>query len=309
MPSGSPGARVGRLTCQPSSSAAGASPAPGSRAGWSASPGDTVAAMATIESVHISGFRSLADVRIDGLPQVSVLIGANGSGKSNLIRFFELLSWMLKSRRLAEFVARQGGADDQLFRGRRVTPLIDATVSIRTDAGAQSTIRFALVWSQGDRFYFHGRGAAIFRDRAVRLRRTWQRLGSAGTTRRESLRRRRARAVAGGKRDDRTHDLAPACVQLCRLSVSRHLRCLPIHGAVGCRKIVHNSGCVQTAVTSLRFCSVLSAKTCVVTSWVCRQIGRILPVFERFDHGGCSMARYCCAGRPNGERQDRLARI
>ena len=77
--------------------------------------------MATIESVHISGFRSLADVRIDGLPQVSVLIGANGSGKSNFIRFFELLTWMLKSRRLAEFVARQGGADDQLFRGRRVT--------------------------------------------------------------------------------------------------------------------------------------------------------------------------------------------
>lgn len=56
-----------------------------------------------IESVHIKGFRSLADVEITGLPQVAVLIGANGSGKSNFIRFFEMLSWMLGTRRLGEF--------------------------------------------------------------------------------------------------------------------------------------------------------------------------------------------------------------
>lgn len=45
-----------------------------------------------IESVHIKGFRSLADVEITGLPQAAVLIGANGSGKSDFIRFFEMLS-------------------------------------------------------------------------------------------------------------------------------------------------------------------------------------------------------------------------
>ena len=133
--------------------------------------------MATIQSVHIQGFRSLADVRIDGLPQVSVLIGANASGKSNFIRFFELLTWMIKSRRLAEFVALQGGADDQLFRGRRVTPLIDATVSIRTDQG-HIRYMFSLAWSQGDRFFF--------RDEVIRsfgidseTDGSWQRLGRA----------------------------------------------------------------------------------------------------------------------------------
>ena len=45
-----------------------------------------------VEHLHIAGFRSLADVEIKGLPGVSVLIGANGSGKSNLIRFFEMMS-------------------------------------------------------------------------------------------------------------------------------------------------------------------------------------------------------------------------
>ena len=56
---------------------------------------------------------------MSGLPQATVLIGANGSGKSNFMRFFEMLSWMLKSRRLQEYVQRQGGADDQLFGGSR----------------------------------------------------------------------------------------------------------------------------------------------------------------------------------------------
>ena len=88
-----------------------------------------------IESVHIRGFRSLADVELDGLGETVVLIGANGSGKSNLIRFFEMLSWMLRARRLAEFIERQGGADDQLFGGRKGTPIIQAELRLRTDQG------------------------------------------------------------------------------------------------------------------------------------------------------------------------------
>ena len=69
-----------------------------------------------IEQVQIRGFRSLADGHLAGLPMATVLIGANGSGKSNFIRFSEMLSWMVGPRKLAEFVERQGGTDDQLHR-------------------------------------------------------------------------------------------------------------------------------------------------------------------------------------------------
>ena len=106
-----------------------------------------------IESVRIKGFRSLADVEIDGLMQNAVLIGANGSGKSNFIRFFEMLSWMLRSRQLGEFVERQGGADDQLFGGNHTTPRMEAEIRLRTYQG-RNDYRFALSHAHPDRFFF-----------------------------------------------------------------------------------------------------------------------------------------------------------
>ena len=106
-----------------------------------------------IEYVRIQGFRSLADVELAGIPKAAVLIGANGSGKSNFIRFFEMLSWMLGSRRLAEFVASRGGADDQLHGGNRRTPRIEAEVRLRTDEG-RNDYRFMLSRAQPDHFIF-----------------------------------------------------------------------------------------------------------------------------------------------------------
>jgi predicted ATPase len=106
-----------------------------------------------IESIHIKGFRSLANVTVSELPDVTVMIGSNGSGKSNIIRFFELLSWMLKSRKLAEFVARQGGADDQLFGGRQQSPLLQSAITIKTPAG-QNDYQFTLAHAHPDRLIF-----------------------------------------------------------------------------------------------------------------------------------------------------------
>ena len=106
-----------------------------------------------IESVRIRGFRSLADVELAGLQNANVLIGANGSGKSNFVRFFEMMSWMLRSRRLSEFVGLQGGADDQLFGGNRVTPRMEAELALRTEAG-RNDYRFALAHAHPDRFVF-----------------------------------------------------------------------------------------------------------------------------------------------------------
>ena len=78
---------------------------------------------ARIHSLTIEGFRSLRSIQNLNLPDLAVLIGANGAGKSTLIRFFEMLSWMFKSKNLQEFVLRHGGGDDQFFMGARTWPI------------------------------------------------------------------------------------------------------------------------------------------------------------------------------------------
>ena len=83
-----------------------------------------------IESVHIEGFRSLAEVTFRPNPGVTILIGPNGAGKSNLVRFFDLVRAMLRERRLGLFVGLGGGADDQLFGGEERTPQLRSSIRV-----------------------------------------------------------------------------------------------------------------------------------------------------------------------------------
>ena len=107
-----------------------------------------------VESVRIRGFRSLADVELSNLRQANVLIGANGSGKSNFIRFFEMMHMMLgHPRGLNEFVQRDGGGDDQLYGGSAVTSRMAAALAVRTDEGRHE-YRFTLSHAHPDRLVF-----------------------------------------------------------------------------------------------------------------------------------------------------------
>ena len=106
-----------------------------------------------LKSIRIRGFRSLADVELTDLGSTAVLIGANGSGKSNFVRFFDMLGWMFRSRRLGEFVERYGGADDQLYGGHRKTPAMQAEVSLETKSG-RNDYRFTLAHVHPDRLIF-----------------------------------------------------------------------------------------------------------------------------------------------------------
>ena len=63
------------------------------------------------------------------------------------------MSWMLRSRRLGEFVERYGGADDQLYGGNSVTPRMEGELALRTDKG-RNDYCFALSYAHPDRFIF-----------------------------------------------------------------------------------------------------------------------------------------------------------
>ena len=75
--------------------------------------------MARIDKINISGFKSIADLNL-GIKDINVLIGGNGSGKSNFIGVFKFLREITEGR-LETYVKTSGGADSILHFGSKNT--------------------------------------------------------------------------------------------------------------------------------------------------------------------------------------------
>ena len=61
-----------------------------------------------LEFVEIKGFKSIKEVRM-GLNPLNILIGGNGSGKSNFITFFQIVKIYCKQAIAAIFDGRRCG--------------------------------------------------------------------------------------------------------------------------------------------------------------------------------------------------------
>lgn len=84
--------------------------------------------MPALDWITIRGFKSLENVEKLQLRDVNVIIGANGSGKSNFISAFSFLH-AIREGLLAETVKRAGGADDLAFYGRKETDTVSFHIS------------------------------------------------------------------------------------------------------------------------------------------------------------------------------------
>ena len=83
---------------------------------------------APLDWISVEGFRSIKRLERLPLKPINVLIGANGSGKSNLIQVFALLrAWHLG--KIDEYVARTGGASRNLHFGAKVTDRLQIGIS------------------------------------------------------------------------------------------------------------------------------------------------------------------------------------
>ena len=82
--------------------------------------------MPTLESISIKGFKSIRNVKVP-LRNINVLIGANGSGKSNFLEVFSFLQAVhefnfnlgFEDEVLHQYVARAGGAEKLLHFGSK----------------------------------------------------------------------------------------------------------------------------------------------------------------------------------------------
>lgn len=72
-----------------------------------------------LKSIRLVNFYSFRDATIELNQGVNVLVGINGSGKSNFLKLFELLQNAIKGRRLRRHILEIGGVNEILYQGER----------------------------------------------------------------------------------------------------------------------------------------------------------------------------------------------
>lgn len=108
--------------------------------------------MARWTKIDVCGFKSVNYVQSLAIGPVNVLVGANGSGKSNLISFLRLLA-SIPAGKLQYFVAREGGADTLLYYGAHETIGFSASLDFEA-AGGEEKYFFHLVSNPKDQLFF-----------------------------------------------------------------------------------------------------------------------------------------------------------
>lgn len=82
-----------------------------------------------LNRLKLGGFKSIATTGQQiSFGDVTVLLGANGCGKSNLISFFKMLNHIVQDN-LPSYVGKQGGTDALLFYGSAITDKINFTLN------------------------------------------------------------------------------------------------------------------------------------------------------------------------------------
>jgi predicted ATPase len=88
-----------------------------------------------LTKLTLSGFKSISPehpLELE-LGDITVLIGANGSGKSNIISFFKMLNRMMRGEFFG-YVARTGGSKVYLYEGSKHTQSIHATLCFEDES-------------------------------------------------------------------------------------------------------------------------------------------------------------------------------
>ncbi len=132
----------------------------------------------SLDKLTIKGFKSIQSLENFELRNLNVLIGGNGTGKSNFIDFFRLLRAMMElplpglaNASLQSYIAEGGGSDAFLFNGPKVTPQIE----VETMFG-QNGYRFKLAHTTEELFIINEE--ARYYSRAYKQ---WREIGNGRT--------------------------------------------------------------------------------------------------------------------------------
>lgn len=103
--------------------------------------------------ITLKGFKSIhSEGQIIPFGDLTVLLGANGSGKSNLVSFFRMLNYMMTGA-LQTFIGENGSAETLLYYGPKKTTRITAEIEFN-NLDTKDIYRFSLAHAAGDTLIF-----------------------------------------------------------------------------------------------------------------------------------------------------------
>ena len=109
-----------------------------------------------IEFIKISGYKSIKDIELI-LKPVNILIGANGSGKSNLISFFKLVHAIF-NKNLQHFIIEEK-PDNLLYFGRKTTEKLYGKLIFTKDQDNNNAYWFRLAQTKTGGLFIEQEGS------------------------------------------------------------------------------------------------------------------------------------------------------
>jgi predicted ATPase len=100
--------------------------------------------MPALEHITIKGFKSIASIEKLELRPINVVIGANGSGKSNFLGMFDFLHAICQGR-LRDYVTAGGGAERMLHFGSKTTGRIEVRLFFRREGFPGGGLIYTLI--------------------------------------------------------------------------------------------------------------------------------------------------------------------
>ena len=112
---------------------------------------------AYLKRLSLAGYRSYDndfEKNTIDFQKLNIIIGANGAGKSNLVSFLEMISYMM-TRGLRSYVSRQGGGNSLMYFGPKNTDQIRGELLLEDQpAGKTDRYSFALELSAANQLFF-----------------------------------------------------------------------------------------------------------------------------------------------------------
>ncbi len=110
-----------------------------------------------IDYIKIEGFKSIKKMEMSLRP-INILIGSNGSGKSNFISFFKLLNAIFNGRLQRYVIEMDNKADGILYFGRKHTELMTGKIIFTKDRENNNAYHFGLAPSQSNELFLDYEG-------------------------------------------------------------------------------------------------------------------------------------------------------